>query len=186
LSNNHIYANWNAAKAGDPILQPAGGDGGSAKDTFAMFARCESLQFGGPVNRVDAAIGKLAPGTPYQLQICSIGRITGSGTAVQDQIVAKHGRTSGYTEGTISDELIDTTVIVPGAGSRFARFENQMRIVPAAGFPKIAEEGDSGSIVVDKLGGKGVGLLFAAAKDGSYAYANHLDDVLSALGIKLL
>jgi hypothetical protein len=143
LSNNHIYANWNTAKAGDLIFQPAAGDGGVAKDTLAVFARCEPLRFGGPLNRVDAAIGKLKAGWGTAQRYALSERVAAIGTVHQDQIAVKHGRSSGYTEGSITDELIDTTVIVPGKGSRFARFENQMRIEPAKGFSKIAKEGDS-------------------------------------------
>lgn len=40
--------------------------------------------------------------------------------------------------------------------------------------------------MVDRDRKDAVGLLFAAAKDGSYAYANYLEDVLSALRIKLI
>ncbi|MCU0519913.1 MAG: S1 family peptidase [Anaerolineae bacterium] len=46
LSNNHVLADSNAAKLGDPIYQPGSADGGTAADQIASLAEFESLDFG--------------------------------------------------------------------------------------------------------------------------------------------
>jgi hypothetical protein len=47
LSNNHVLANSNAAKSGDPILQPGPVDGGRVEnDTIARLERFYPLDFG--------------------------------------------------------------------------------------------------------------------------------------------
>lgn len=57
LSNNHVLANSNAGKAGDPILQPAVYDGGSLeRDKVATLTRFQVIDFENPANTVDGAI----------------------------------------------------------------------------------------------------------------------------------
>jgi len=46
LSNNHVLADVNAGKAGDPILQPGVADGGTADDHIAKLADYVSIDFG--------------------------------------------------------------------------------------------------------------------------------------------
>ena len=46
LSNNHVLANRNDGKPGDPILQPGPADGGSPqRDTIALLERFETLHY---------------------------------------------------------------------------------------------------------------------------------------------
>src|SRR4051812_30199471 len=53
LSSNHVLAHANAAKWGDPVLQPAPADGGLApSDVIGHVARYISLSFGGEPNFV--------------------------------------------------------------------------------------------------------------------------------------
>ena len=186
LSNAHIYANYGAAAAGDPLLQPGAADGGSAGSQVASFHTAVPLLFGGAPNEVDAALGELLPGMAYNASICTIGAVNGTAQAVEDDPVVKHGRTTGYTEGVIDDELIDF-IMLPDNSTSYVKFRNQMRIVPTGPAGSvIASGGDSGSLVVKKAGQAAVGLLHSAAIDGSYAYANHIDKVLSLLGVVLL
>lgn len=185
LSNAHIYAKYGAANAGDDLVQPGTADGGSG-GAIATFHSAAPLVFGGAQNEVDAAIGTLMTGVAYDRNICSIGAVNGTAQGVESDAVMKHGRTTGYTEGVIDDELIDF-IMLPDNSSSYVKFRNQMRIVPtgpAGGV--IAAGGDSGSLVVKKDGRQAVGLLHSAALDGSYAYANHIDKVLGQLGIVLL
>src|SRR3989454_2196301 len=55
LSNNHVLANQNAGRVGDPILQPGPVDGGRLQDTIARLADFVPIQFKdkepGPVAR---------------------------------------------------------------------------------------------------------------------------------------
>ena len=46
LSNNHVLADSNAARIGDPIYQPGSADGGTASDQIAALAEFEPLDFG--------------------------------------------------------------------------------------------------------------------------------------------
>lgn len=188
LSNNHIYSNLNRAVVGDPLYQPGPLDGGVAADHFADFLRTVPLQLDGTTpNRVDAALGSLLAGVPYEIQVCTIGKITGTTPAVENMQVRKHGRTTGYAEGTVSDELIDAVVAMdPDDPSRVGLFQNQMRLVPVAPFKAIGLGGDSGSLVVDKSTSQAVGLYFANPSTGEYGYANHIADVLTDLEIQLL
>ena len=46
LSNNHVLADSNAARIGDPIYQPGPADGGTASDRIAALAEYAPLDFG--------------------------------------------------------------------------------------------------------------------------------------------
>jgi hypothetical protein len=46
LSNNHVLANTNAAKRGDPIIQPGRYDGGTSSDQIATLEDFISINFG--------------------------------------------------------------------------------------------------------------------------------------------
>jgi hypothetical protein len=188
LSNNHIFANLNRAQVGDALYQPGPADGGVAGDHFADFLRCVPLQLDGTSpNRIDAAIGKLLSGLNASIEICSIGKITGIGRATENMTVRKHGRTTGYTEGTVTDELIDALVAMDTNDPKaVALFQNQFRIVPSLTFPAIGKGGDSGSLVVKQDTAQAVGLYFANPPTGEYGYASHIADVLHDLEIELL
>src|SRR5208337_2237717 len=188
LSNNHIYSNLNRAVAGDPLYQPGPLDGGVTADHFADFFRSVPLQLDGTSpNRVDAALGSLLAGVDFKPEVCTIGRITGCMRAVETMAIRKHGRTTGYAEGTVSDELIDAIVAMdPDDPNKVGLFQNQMRVVPTPPFPAIGLGGDSGSLLVNKSTAEAVGLYFANPTTGEYGYANHIADVLADLQIELL
>ncbi|MFC4121069.1 hypothetical protein [Nonomuraea zeae] len=60
LSNNHVLAAENKAKAGDPIYQPGPLDMPISPDNrIATLTRYENLDFSGAYNRIDAAIAHL-------------------------------------------------------------------------------------------------------------------------------
>lgn len=188
LSNNHVFANVNEGRPGDDLYQPGPADGGTAADHFADLTRWVPLQLGGTTpNRVDAAIGKLLPGATHRAEVCSIGSIVGTGRATEGMQVRKHGRTTGYTEGVVTDEAYDVLVGMdhddPGIA---ALFENQIRIERIAPYPAIGLGGDSGSLVVRKEEPVAVGLYFAGPQSGVYGVANHIQDVLHELEVELL
>ena len=57
LSNNHVLANRNKARVGDPTLQPGAFDGGTAPgDVIGTLADFEPIRFDGSLNYMDAAI----------------------------------------------------------------------------------------------------------------------------------
>lgn len=184
LGAAHVYAALGVAARGDDLLQAGTLDGGAVADRIAAFHRAVPLQFNGPDNFVDAAIGRLVD-VPFVAEICTIGKVTGAATAAYQDVVAKHGRTTGYTEGTVTDDLIDF-VMLPHNSPNFIRFKNQMRLAPRPPYAVIARDGDSGSLAVKKGTGVVLGLLHAAAIDGSYAYANHIAEVMTRLKVALV
>jgi hypothetical protein len=188
LSNNHVFANVNQAHRNDDLLQPGPADGGTAADHFAELHRFVSMTLGGTIaNKVDAAIGRLLPGTSFRREVCSIGRINGTALAREGTLVRKHGRTTGLTEGEVTDDSYDALVGMDHADpSVVALFEGQLRIDVTPPFPAFGLGGDSGSLVVARNSREAVGLYFAGPPSGDYGIANFIGDVLSELQIELL
>ena len=179
LSNNHVLANSNNARIGDPILQPGPYDGGSLpRDIIARLSRFITIRFKAPgyapINYVDAAI---AEGEFHNLnrEIYWIGYVkqVKSNPKVGD-IVEKTGRTTNFTTGKIlsTNGLVDVNY----GGGRVARFGKQ--IITTA----MSAGGDSGSLVCDISEGA-VGLLFAGSS--RVTIINNILHVQSLLGIRL-
>ena len=187
LSNNHIFANINQAAVGDDIYQPGPADGGTSTQVVARLARFVPLELGGVrINHVDAAIARLVNGIVHTSQICTIGAVAGVAVGTQGTAVKKHGRTSGFTEGVITDESYDALVGMDHSDpSVVAKFEDQIRIELVAPYSAFGLGGDSGSLVVN-CSNQAVGLLFAVPPGGSYGIANPIAEVLSALEIAIL
>jgi len=187
LSNNHVFANVNRGLIGDRLIQPAREDGGSMDTTFARLDRFVPLGLGPmDVNRVDAAIGRVPGNLFSSADICSIGSITGHKRATLNLRVSKHGRTTGLTIGTVDDPAYNALINIDPTLGRPLRFVNQIRIKSASPLRLFARQGDSGSLVVDQATREAVGLLFAVPFDNSYGVANHIDDVLTTLNIRLI
>ena len=179
LSNNHVLANSNDARVGDPILQPGRVDGGTYPgDVIARLTRWVPIRFisgsSTPCNYVDAAI---AEGQFHELDrsvywVGSIKRLYNApsvGDAVQ-----KTGRTTNFTTGRVSN--VNATVNVNYGAGRVARFCRQ--ILTTA----MSAGGDSGSLVTDFDEG-GVGLLFAGSSQ--VTVVNHLSFVQSLLRVRV-
>ncbi len=188
LSNNHVLANVNLGKKGDAIMQPGPIDGGTEEDIVATLHRFVRIKLGGgKENAVDCAIGKLLPDVKYQAKLCKIGKIKGMMVGSEGMRVCKHGRTTGYTEGEVTDELYDALVGMSHEDPNVAAlFTNQLRIEVVSPYRAIGLGGDSGSLVVSKKDKKAVGLYFAGPESGQYGIANPIDKVLALLEIELL
>lgn len=159
LSNNHVLANSNDARIGDPILQPGPYDGGTAPaDIIARLSRFVPIKFMAPgytpCNYVDAAI---AEGEFHELdrEIYWIGYVkqVNSRPKVGD-LVEKTGRTTNFTTGRIT--ALNAIVNVNYGGGKVARFCKQIMTTC------MSAPGDSGSLVCDIKEGA-VGLLFAGS-----------------------
>lgn len=174
LSNNHVLANSNNARIGDPILQPGPYDGGTVpRDIVARLFRFVTIRWKTPtyipINYVDAAI---AEGEFHILnrEIYWIGYVqqVKSNPRVGD-IVEKTGRTTNFTTGKII--AINATVDVNYGQGRVARFAKQIVTT------NMSAPGDSGSLVCDIKEGA-VGLLFAGSSQitvvNSILYVQHL------------
>lgn len=70
LSNNHILANENRAKIGDPIWQPGKYDGGGKNDVVAILSEYVPISYTRP-NKVDVAIAEIT--VDYNPAIYQIG-----------------------------------------------------------------------------------------------------------------
>ena len=187
LSNNHVFANVNQATVGDDIYQPGPADGGTSVQSVARLARFVPLELGGVrINHVDAAIARLVNGIAHTSQICMIGAVAGVAVGTQGTAVKKHGRTSGFTEGVITDESYDALVGMDHSNpSVVAKFEDQIRIELVAPYSAFGLGGDSGSLVVNGSN-QAVGLYFAGPPGGYYGIASPIAEVLSALEIAIL
>jgi hypothetical protein len=188
LGNSHTLADLGAAALGSAILQPAVRDNGLPAQRIAGLHRfVPVLEAVNAENRVDAAIGKLDNTTLMKAGVCGIGAVTGVDSALADQRVQKHGRTTGLTVGIVDDPSID--VLIPLRRSdptRVTQFLDQIRIRPLPGVFVFAQSGDSGALVVSKTTRRAIGLLFACPDNGTFAYANPIRTVLDSLEIDLM
>jgi len=160
LSNNHVLADINKAKPGQPIVQPGLLDVSCAHPSteVASFTRAIPILFGGTPNGVDAAIAAIKPGD-VSSTILNIGGIASA--VVEPTVgmgVQKMGRATCYTTGTITAVGVNMLRIAYGPG-KVATFRNQIKI--GSGF---SSAGDSGSLIVTQEScPRAVGLLFAGA-----------------------
>lgn len=159
LSNNHVLANSNDARIGDPILQPGRYDGGKLpRDLIARLTRFVPIRFisgdNKPCNYVDAAI---AEGNLQDLnrEVYWGGYVKKLYAAPKvGDIVQKSGRTTGFTTGKVTG--INGTVFVNYGGGKVAKFCRQIIT------DRMGAGGDSGSLVTNREEGA-VGLLFAGS-----------------------
>ena len=182
LSNNHILADTNAGNPGDDILQPGRLDQSSANPgrRIARLTDYEPLKFGSAVNHIDAAIAALDSRSSTTPDIMAIGHHANPPVAAfLNQSVAKHGRTTGLTFGTVVDISFDGNV---GFNGQVAYFEDQIAIVGKYG--SFSADGDSGSLVLDNPDSHPVGLLFAG--DHTHTLANPIQSVLNRFGATIV
>jgi hypothetical protein len=180
LSNNHVLGISGGANVGDDVSQPGLIDNNCQIPTIVGdFAGAAPL---GPSN-VDAAVATLRAG-----QMDATGFIEDIGvpssTIVNPTVglgVAKSGRTTGFTTGSISS--INTSVSVQyqqgcGKGKKFTvTFTNQI-VINSSTF---SAGGDSGSLIVtNNAAHNPVGLLFAGSSNSTIA--NPIGQVLTRLG----
>ncbi len=191
LSNNHVLANENRAAKGDPIVQPGTIDGGrKPKDVIAKLLRFVAIKFRGR-NFVDCAVAQLDAAMEFDATtICGMPALSGDAVAEPGLAVSKVGRTTGLRNGVITAIEVDNVVVSFDEGN--VRFDNQIEIESASS-DLFSDGGDSGSLIVTKLGraSSAVGLLFAGSDQGGnndlgLTYANAIQAVFKALNVELL
>ncbi|HEX8723626.1 MAG TPA: hypothetical protein VF736_23620 [Pyrinomonadaceae bacterium] len=219
ISNSHVLADLRKAAAddGDLIVQPSPGESASGRPIGALV-NFSPLKFGGNTdepNHIDAALAKLWASHRYELVIPFIGSVKGYALK-QDVAVGerarKSGRTTGYTEGSVSSIYLDIWVMYDRT-AQSAFFRDQLLIEPSPPkFTKFVDKGDSGSLLMDAEQ-NAIGLIFAGAPDApdlqvtatpaeaapatvppakqprrieSYGVANPISEVLTRLRIELL
>ena len=182
LSNNHVLADVNNAQIGDRIIQPGTADGGtSPNDDIAELSDFLPIDFtAGGSNHMDAAIAKLLDINSVNPSITGIGPpATTPITATINQLVRKHGRTTGLTSGKVVDVNFDGYV---NFGNGTAWFENQVAI--SNNQNPFSLGGDSGSLIVDSKTSKPVALLFAG--DNRITLANPIGQILNNFGVTVV
>lgn len=178
LSNNHILARSDQAAPGEDISQPGLIDNNCrVPDIVADFTAAPPLG-----SNVDAAIAELRPG-----MMDSSGFIEDIGVPNSNIIaptvdlpVAKSGRTTGLTTGTISS--INTSVNIQyqrgcGSGRKFFVFYTNQVVINSSSF---SAGGDSGSLIVTNDSNHNpVALLYAGSS--TTTIGNPIGEVLDKL-----
>jgi hypothetical protein len=183
LSNSHVLAKSGAAAVGDDISQPGLIDNACRIATIvADFTASAPL---GSSN-VDAAVAQLRPGTMDSTGfIEDIG--VPSSTIVNPSVglsVAKSGRTTGFTTGTVSS--INTSVSIQyqqgcNQGKKFTVSYTNQVVINSSTF---SAGGDSGSLIVTNNGQHNpVALLFAGSS--TTTIGNPIGQVLTQLSAVL-
>jgi len=174
LSNNHVLANCNQGKPGDPILQPGPYDGGAdPADRIGTLERFVEIKQPPDTNLVDAAVGKPLRDTDLSDEVLDIGVVTSVEEARVGMTVAKSGRTTCYKTATITD--VNATVKVWDYPWGYSIFEDQI-LTTYLGAP-----GDSGSLCVNTATKAAVGLLFAGSDTDTVL--NKMTNVVKLLNI---
>jgi hypothetical protein len=182
LSNNHVLARGDQAVAGEDISQPGLIDNGCRVATLvADFTGAAPLG-----SNVDAAVAQLRSGT-----MDSTGFIEDIGVPSSSIVnpsvglsVAKSGRTTGFTTGTIGS--INTSVNVQyqrscGGGKKFTVSYTNQVVINSSTF---SAGGDSGSLIVtNNASHNPVALLYAGSS--STTIGNPIGEVLTKLGAAL-
>jgi hypothetical protein len=181
LSNNHVLANENELPIGAPIYQPGLLDHGDpGNDLIARLSQFIPLTAPGP-NHVDCALAEIvSPELTNSRVMSKVGKLASpeSIDAVEGMSVEKVGRGTGHTIGTVFD--VSASINLQYELGELT-FTDQIFIRGTPG--PFSEYGDSGALVVDTGSRRAVGLLIGGSADCSIA--NHLDDVLTELGVTL-
>ena len=211
LSNNHVLANSNLAKIGDPILQPGPADGGRDEtDIIAALERFVPIAFTQEPGTCEIALGLAEV-------LNRVARVLGSGHRMDvtqydplamNQVDAALARPVGGME--ISDEILDIGVVggttparlgmrVRKSGRSTGFTTGQILVLDAtlkiqygdrnATFDDqivttaMSAPGDSGSLLVAADALLAVGLLFAGSEQATIY--NPIKKVLDALKVVL-
>jgi len=184
LSNNHILANGTdgrdgLAKIGDNILQPGPYDDGGPRDVIAHLHAFSPMipekKEGSKshLNKIDAALAIPIQPDLVKSTVLGLGPVKGTARAYPGMMIAKSGRSSGITRGLVFS--VNNTLKVEGNEKKYI-FENQI------GTTALSDNGDSGSLMLDRFG-RAVGLLFAGSEKQSFF--NPINSVLKHFDVSL-
>jgi hypothetical protein len=181
LSNNHVLARSDQAAPGEDVSQP-----GLVDNNCRVPPIVADFSIASPLgSNVDAAIAQLRQGTMDATGfIEDIG--VPSATVLTPTVglsVAKSGRTTGFTTGTIA--AINASVNVQyqkncGQGRKFVVSYTNQVVINSNTF---SAGGDSGSLIVSNTGHNPVALLFAGSSTSTIG--NPIGEVVSKLSTVL-
>jgi len=179
LSNNHVLARSDQAVAGEDISQP-----GLIDNSCRVATLVGDFTAAVPLGQnVDAAVAQLRTGTMDSTGFIEDVGVPSS-TIVNPSVglaVAKSGRTTGFTTGTVSS--INTSVSVQyqrgcNSGKKFTVSYTNQVVINSSTF---SAGGDSGSLIVtNNASHNPVALLFAGSS--TTTIGNPIGEVLTKLG----
>jgi hypothetical protein len=211
LSNNHVLADINAGRAGDPILQPGSYDGGiEGRDMIAVLERFIPLQFkeapstcslanlfGGAANLLARMVGSAHRLRVYREDPSAINQVDAALARPLDESMILNEILDIGVVGGIMPAKLGMNVRKSGRSSGFTT--GQIRVVDAsvqveydshrADFDDqiitgpMSQPGDSGALLVLGDGLLAVGLLFAGSQQATVY--NPIQPVLEALDVVL-
>ncbi len=209
LSNNHVLANSNAGKKGDPIIQPGRYDGGTLDDQIATLEDFIPLNFGTSpptcptATGVESLLNWLAKLLGSSHRVMAFQEVPGRNLVdaaiarpLSDDLVEKRILEIGVPQGS-GDATLGTSVKKSGRTTGFTSGEIiqiDVTVQVSYGEGKIAvfedqlmagamsQGGDSGSAVLDEDDFV-VGLLFAGSD--ATTIINPIQFVLDALNVEI-
>lgn len=210
LSNCHVLANSNAAKMGDPIIQPGRYDGGTLADQIAVLAEFVPLDFGGEepdcpiadgavrfVNWISEVLGRRHRVGAYRLTE-GVNRVDAAlarplSDDLVDRMILEIGVPGGVGEATLGMAVEKSGRTTGHTRDKIVQIDVTVRV--SYGNERVAvfedqvmagpmsQGGDSGSVVMDE-GSLVVGLLFAGSD--AVTLMNPIQFVLDALDVEIV
>ncbi len=196
LSNNHVFANSDLAKVGDPIWQPGRSDIKDGKFEVIGFLERWSKLDETRRDNIDAALAVFSDRvkTFYPWDYTGIGLIKRQ--PVEDRYtvtsVVKRGRTTGVTRGQVTAFDLDGVEIDFGSRTkpRVIQFDNQIEVIDVQPTRRdFSAGGDSGSLIIDSASRRPYALLYGGGPDDQgidRTLAHFLPDVLDRLQVRLV
>ncbi len=211
LSNNHVLADINAGREGDPILQPGSYDGGvEGKDMIAVLERFVPLRFKeapstcgaaklfqGTINFIARLVGSTHRMRAYRVNLNAVNQVDAALARPLDQAMVLDEIMDIGVVGGITPPSLGMNVRKSGRSSGFTT--GQIRVLDAsvqveydshvADFDgqivtgAMSQPGDSGALLVAGDGLLAVGLLFAGSQQATVY--NPIRSVLDALDVIL-
>jgi hypothetical protein len=207
LSNNHVLANVNRAKIGDPIYQPGPYDGGCEEDTVALLhdfipIRCLDDQENSSckiANTIASILNRLAAiagsktilsakkSVPINIVDCAIAMMCNPEEA--ENKILYHGIPGIFTEIPVGERVKMCGRTTGLSSGEFVVDNATVRVNMGGGRIDIFEDqmtfdmksqgGDSGSIIMREHDNAVVSLLFAGSD--RYTIGNKIFNVLEAI-----
>ena len=209
LSNNHVLADSNLGKKGDPIIQPGKHDGGTLADQIAILEEFVSIDFGTspptcPVAKtVEQLLNAIAKGIGSSHRVVSYQESEGENRVdaalarplsldLVERRILNIGVPKGSREATLGTNIKKSGRTTGFTTGRITQIDATVQVsYGSAGTATFTDQfvaggmsagGDSGSAVLDEEDYV-IGLLFAGSQNTTII--NPIQFVLDALGITI-